>query len=110
MKKLLTALALGVSLTAQADVTLPTKAIDTFAITMSSKLVLASNQGSYIAPFSNCSIQSIAQMKDPNIFFARNRVRPNTAVTIYDRTDRSHAVRCTIEKVEHYEQNYLALR
>ena len=110
MKKLLTALALGVSLTAQADVSLPTKAIDTFAITMSSKLVLASNQGSYIAPFSNCSMQSILRMKEPNIFFSRNRVKPNTSVTVYDKTDRRHSVRCTIEKIETYEQNYLALR
>ena len=89
---------------------MPTKAIDTFAITMSSKLVLASNQGSYIAPFNNCSMQSILRMKEPNIFFSRNRVKPNTSVTVYDKTDRRHSVRCTIEKIETYEQNYLALR
>lgn len=111
MKALLTALALGVSLTANADTILPTHAIDTFAITTTSKLVLASNQESYyVAPFNNCSMESITRMKEPNIFFSRNRVQPESTVTIYDKTNRRHAVRCTIEKLEHIEKDYLALR
>lgn len=108
MKTLIAVITLGLSLSAYADQSIPTKTIDAFAITTSSKLVLASNNQSYIAPFTNCSMESIRKMKEPNIFFTRPRVRPDTTVIVYDTENRKHEVRCTIEQVVKHDQNYIA--
>lgn len=103
MKKLVVTLLFGLtSVSAYADVSLPVNTIDTFTITTSSKLVLDSRTGVYIAPFSNCSIETIKLMDSPTISFSRPRVRSTSNVVVYDQKNKKNNVRCNIDSVKLY--------
>lgn len=88
------------SLSVQADIRIPVKTIDTFAITSASKLILSGSTGVFSVPVSNCSIlEAIENMEQPNIYFTKPYVKTDAIVVVYDRANRKHTVRCNIEKV-----------
>ena len=95
------------SLSVQADVRLPIKTIDTFAITSASKLVLASRMGVFDVPISDCSMKTIEKMEQPNIYFTKPYVRTDATVVVYDQANRKNAVRCNIENVVERDNNIL---
>lgn len=95
------------SLSAHADVRIPVKTIDTFAITSSSKLVLSSRMGVFDVPISNCSMETIENMEQPNIYFTRPYVKTDATVIVYDQANRKDTVRCNIENVVERDNNLI---
>lgn len=110
MKTLIVAMLFALtSVSAYADVRIPVKSIETFAIMSSGKIILSSRMGAFDVPVSNCSIQSIERMEQPNIFFPRPYVKSDATVIVYDQANRKHSVRCNIDEVTESNRNILAL-
>ena len=95
------------SLSAQADVRIPVKTIDTFAIISSSKLILSSRMGVFDVPISDCSMETIEKMEQPNIYFTKPHVKTDGTVIVYDQANRKDTVRCNIEKVVERNNNMI---
>jgi hypothetical protein len=98
------------SLSAQADIRIPVKTIHTFAITSASKLVLSGSMGVFDVPVTACSIETIENMEQPNIYFTRPYVKTDTTVIVYDQANRKDTVRCNIENVIERDHVILASR